>query len=128
MRKRSESRKGLAAVEFAMMLPLMAMLLFTLVEGSNAMHAYSSLVEASREGARMALTDGGLAEVQAMVRAVTNELDPEHLSTSVTTDAGSNTVTVEVSYGYQPFNTNALEMLMGQEHLTLVAQTTMPLP
>lgn len=128
MGKRSDSRKGLAAVEFALILPVMALLFFLIVEGASAMHAYSSLVEASREGARLALMDGAHSDIEALVQSVIEDLGEENLTTSVTTDAGSNTVTVEVTYDYQPIGENALEMLTGEESLILVAQTTMPLP
>jgi Flp pilus assembly protein TadG len=128
MRKRDESRRGLAAVEFALMLPVMALLLFMLVEGAGAMHAYSNVVEASREGARMALMDGSAADIEALVEAVTRELNSQDLTTAVTTDSAANTVTVEVSYAYQPFGENAIKMLTGETSLVLVAQTTMPLP
>lgn len=120
------ARRGLAAVEFAMMLPVMALLLFLLVEGASAMHAYSDIVEASREGARLALMDGGTSDIEALVEAVTNNLDVEGLTTSVIT--GAETVTVEVSYAYQPFGEEAFKMLTGDHSLQLVAHTTMPLP
>ena len=128
MRKNTNSRQGIAAVEFALMLPVMALMFLLLVEGANAMHAYSNLVEASREGARLALMDGAPSDIQALVQAVTDELDEQAITTSVTTNAGSNTVTVEVTYDYQPFGENALEMLTGDPSLQMVAQTTMPLP
>lgn len=128
MRKMDSSRKGIAAVEFAVMLPVMVLVLFLLVEGASAMHAYSNLVEASREGARLALMDGTSSDIEALIESITNELDSQALTTSVTTNAGSNTVTVEVSYVYQPFGENAFEMLTGDQFLKLVAQTTMPLP
>lgn len=128
MRKKDTSRRGIAAVEFAIMLPAMALMLFLLVEGAYAMHTYSNLVEASREGARLALMDGASPDIEALVQSITNELDREALSTSVTTDAGSNTVTVEVSYDYHPFGRDALEMLTGERGLQLIAQTVMPLP
>ena len=126
MRKRDTTRQGLAAVEFALMLPVMALLLFMLVEGASAMHAYSNLVEASREGARLALLDGTTSDIEALVEAVTTELDSNDLTTSVIT--GANMITVEVTYDYQPFGENAFEMLTGDQSLQLVAQTTMPLP
>jgi Flp pilus assembly protein TadG len=128
MRNRDNSRKGLAAVEFALILPAIALLFLFLVEGANAMHAYSNLVEASREGARLALLDGAPSDIEALVQAVTQELDADYLTTSVITDEGSNTVTVEVTYDYQPFGENALEALTGESSLQFVAQTTMPMP
>ncbi len=126
MRKWDKSRQGIAAVEFAMLLPVVVLLLFFLIEGAQAMHAYSNLVEASREGARLVLMDGEEANVGAMVQALTEELDATAVSTTVNTSP--ETVTVEVYYDYQPFNENIFKMLTGDTGVQLAASTTMPLP
>jgi Flp pilus assembly protein TadG len=124
----------MAAVEFALLLPVMALLILLMVEGGNAMHTYSSLVEASREGARRVLMEGETADVEALVAAVAADLDPDKLSTKVTTDPDANTVTVEVSYAYQFLGSKSgqddnSQGLWGDDGpFTFVAQTTMPLP
>jgi Flp pilus assembly protein TadG len=129
MKKWDNSRQGLAAVEFALMLPALALLLLLLVEGANAMHAYSTLVEASREGARYVLMDGDTASVETLIGALVAELNTEDLSTNVATDPIAKTVTVEVSYAYQPFGSeSAGGMFNDGKPFQLVAQTTMPLP
>ncbi|AMK12715.1 MAG: TadE/TadG family type IV pilus assembly protein [Pseudodesulfovibrio sp.] len=130
MRKR-DRRQGLAAIEFALLLPVVAFLGLLLVEGGSAMHTYSSLVEASREGARHVLMEGETADVEGLVAALVVDLDPEALSTNVTTDPVAKTVTVEVSYVYQMFGSQNGQRLFGDEEdepLRFVAQTTMPLP
>lgn len=126
MRKQDKSRQGTAAVELGMLLPFLVLLLFFLVEGAYAMHAYSNLVEASREGARMALIEGDTTNVSAMVDALTTSLDGESLSTVV--NSGQDTVTVEVYYEYHPFSENIFKMLTGSETIQLAARTVMPLP
>lgn len=129
MRKWDNSRQGLAAIEFALMLPIMAILLLMLVEGANAMHTYSSLIEASREGARHVLMEGDATSVETLIKALVTDLDTDELSTNVITDPVANTVTVEVSYDYQPFgNDNAASMFNEGKPFQFVAQTTMPLP
>ncbi|WP_319581733.1 TadE family protein [uncultured Pseudodesulfovibrio sp.] len=134
MRKRDERRKGLAAVEFALLLPVIALLVLLMVQGGNAMHTYSSLVEASREGARRVLMEGEDADVEALVAAVVADLDPDKLTTNVTTDPDAKTVTVEVSYVYDLFGSSSGQeddspsLLHNDKSFTLVAQTTMPLP
>ncbi|WP_207264651.1 TadE/TadG family type IV pilus assembly protein [Desulfovibrio sp. Huiquan2017] len=129
MRKIEKGRRGMAAVEFALLLPVLALLILLLMQGGNAMHTYSALVEASREGARHVVTAGDSADVAALVAAVVADLDPDKLSTNVTTDTLDNTVTVEVSYVYDIFGSQSGNALFGKdEPLTLVAQTTMPLP
>ncbi|EGB16151.1 TadE family protein [Pseudodesulfovibrio mercurii] len=129
MRKRDVRRRGMAAVEFALLVPIMALLILLLMQGGNAMHTYSSLVEASREGARRVVTQGESSDVAALVAAVVADLDPDKLSTNVTTNPADNTVTVEVSYVYDIFGSQDGNGLFGNdEPLTFVAQTTMPLP
>jgi Flp pilus assembly protein TadG len=130
MRNRDNSRKGLAAVEFALTLPVLALLILLLVEGANAMHTYSALVEASREGARHVLMQGDDADVNTLVAALVADLDQQELSTDVVTDPVANTVTVKVAYNYKPFGSNGEEGMLGDdnEEIQFVAQTTMPLP
>ena len=130
MRKTDNSRKGLAAVEFALTLPVLALLILLLVEGANAMHTYSALVEASREGARHVLMQGDDADVNTLVAALVGDLDQQELSTDVVTDPVANTVTVKVAYNYKPFGSSGEEGMLGDdnEEIQFVAQTTMPLP
>lgn len=130
MRKLDTRRQGVAALEFALMLPVMALLIMLLVEGATTMHTYSALVEASREGARHVLMEGDDANVQALVQALIADIDDEDLTTNVVLNQAANTVTVEVSYDYQPFGSNNGTGILGGEDdsIQLVAQTTMPLP
>ena len=130
MKKRDNGRKGLAAVEFALMLPVMALLLLLLVEGANAMHTYSALVEASREGARHVLMTGEDADVSTLVAALVADLNQQELTTAVVTDPVANTVTVKVAYNYKPFGSSSGEGMLGDDNdeIQFVAQTTMPLP
>ncbi|WP_054652216.1 TadE/TadG family type IV pilus assembly protein [Salidesulfovibrio brasiliensis] len=131
MRRSKSSNKGIAAAELGLVLPFVALLLFLLMEGGNAMHAYSSLVEASREGARIVLLQGeGTSNVEALVRSLVPDLPPEDVSVLVESDEDARTVTVLASYEYQPMigGRDALEMLYGGDPLVIRAGTTMPLP
>lgn len=130
MRKRTNERQGMVAVEFALMLPVLALVIMLLVEGSNAMHTYSTLMEASREGARYVLMEGETANVEALIEAIVADLDVDELSTHVVTDPVANTVTVQVAYDYKFFGDSDGQSMIGDENdsFQLVAQTTMPLP
>ncbi len=130
MRNKDNNRQGAVAIEFALMLPVMALILLLLVEGASAMHTYSALVEASREGARHVLMEGDDANVEALVAALIADIDDQDLTTDVVTDTTAKTVTVKVSYNYQPFGSNSDEGLLGENNdpIKFVAQTTMPLP
>ncbi len=52
VRRRTE--KGAAAVEFALVLPILVLLVFGIVEFGRAYNAYLSVTHAAREGARLA--------------------------------------------------------------------------
>ncbi len=131
MRKDCNSQKGMAAVEMALILPLVAALLFVLVEGSSALRTYSSLQDASREGARLVLREGPGADVQTLVQALFPDLAPASLSAKSVVDSTAHTVTVEVSYVYTPFSGSSgsgAQDAFGNTPYTFVSSTTLPLP
>lgn len=55
MRRRQSSRKGAAAVEFAIVLPLLILLLFGIIEFSVICYDKAMLTNAAREGARLGI-------------------------------------------------------------------------
>ncbi|MEF2143895.1 MAG: TadE/TadG family type IV pilus assembly protein [Desulfovibrionaceae bacterium] len=130
MRKNKNKQRGLAAIEFAITLPVLTLLLLMIVEGSNAMRVYTVLQDASREGARLVLREGDMGQVPAVVESITAQLPETTLGTTVTTDVGGDAVTVEVTYVYESMLglESALEALSGGDSYVLKAQTTMPLP
>jgi len=119
MRRIEASQNGAAMVEFAIVLPLLLLILFGIIEFSLVMYNKAMITNASREGARRGvvyrvdpttfnyapLTDG---QIQT---EVTNYLS-NHLitlkgtSTHTTTitravEVSGNTLNVQVSYPYQ---------------------------
>ena len=131
MRTEQSSQKGMAAVEMALILPLVAVLLFVLVEGANALRTYSSLQDASREGARLVLRDGASADVQNLVRSLFPDLETAALTATSSVDATAHTVTVEVSYVYTPFSGSTgstAQDAFGNTPYVFAARTTLPLP
>lgn len=117
---------GVAAVEFALFLPLLAALLAVMVEGTSVFMTRYTLLEASREGARLVLRAGDTANVGALVTTLTDKLPEAPMNTSVSM-AGGDSVTVRVDYEYQPFLFPESNLFDG-EAIVLSAQTTMPLP
>jgi len=128
MRKWENSKKGLAAVEMALALPILALLFLVMAEGANAMRTYSALLDASREGARHVLMRGDSADVASLVAALVADIDADELTTSVVTDPVANTVTVEIAYDYAIFGNRNTENALADQPIKFVAQTTMPLP
>ncbi|WP_176637837.1 TadE/TadG family type IV pilus assembly protein [Desulfolutivibrio sulfoxidireducens] len=131
------SQKGLAAVEMALALVVLAPLLLLLVEGAKVLGEYSSILAASREAARMVLRENGdTSGAASLAQSLTEGLDGPSPEVEVTVDESAKTVTVKVDYEYQPFATShtegesvfeSLDMFSGWDG-KLHASTTMPLP
>lgn len=133
-----DTQKGTASIEAAIGLLVLVPLLMVLVEGTYALNEYSKILDASREGARMALREeGDASQVEQLVKNLTEELPGASPNVDVTVDAvdpDHKTVTVQVEYGYEPHlvpksadNKGSVWGLLGHD-LTMVAATTMPLP
>ncbi len=64
------AKRGIASLEFALILPLMLLLMFGLMEWGWVMHRSGQVLNAARDGARVgARPEAGSAEVQATVDA-----------------------------------------------------------
>ena len=84
-RRRFRRRKGATAVEFAIISPILVLLLFSGIEFGRTFMAIQASDEAVRAGCRVAILDGATAsEVEDAVASI---LDPAGISTyTVTTD------------------------------------------
>jgi Flp pilus assembly protein TadG len=119
MRSKSSSQKGASAVEFALILPLLMLILFGIIEFSLLMYNKAMITNASREGARrdivyrvdpVTFNYSPLTDVQIQTE-VTNYLSNYLItlsgtSTHTTTitravETSGNTLNVHVSYPYQ---------------------------
>lgn len=119
--------RGIATVEFALFLPILLSMILLCVEGGNMLRAYTTLQEASREGARNVLSNNGsAARVTDIVRNVAKSLSGSPPNANVTFDTSKKTVTVEVEYAYQGIFGASLSG-SGQSALPVLhAKTTMP--
>ena len=129
MQRFRSSENGMAAIEIALILPVLAMILYVLVEGANTLHDYSTISEASRSAARQVVISGDTSIAPSIVNAVVTELPVNALPTTAVLSDGGKTVTVEVRYAYHSFfaaNQQAEGPLPSL--YTLTARTTMPIP
>lgn len=127
--KRFDER-GAAAVEFALLLPLLLLILFGIIEFGMIMYSREVITNASREGARtgivQAITKPTTGEIQTVV---TNYLtgtgvDPNAVTITI---AGAgltapNTLNVTVTY---PYNFFAPGILGLGNSINLTGQTVM---
>jgi Flp pilus assembly protein TadG len=73
--------RGAAAVEAALVLPLLLILVFGIIDFGRMLNAQIQLTEAAREGARARSLGASVSEAQARVQAVRND--------AVLSDAGT---------------------------------------
>jgi len=98
---RARNEGGSTLVEFALVLPILAMLLFGIVEFGRMLNAQVIVTSAAREGARYASLGSSAATVTSQVKASCPTIDPALLSVVVTNAAGTSGTAVTVSVTYQ---------------------------
>jgi Flp pilus assembly protein TadG len=111
-RHRTADRSGAAAVEFALVLPLLVLILFGIVEFAAAWHARQLITNAAREGARVAVVGNAMMPVatlveevqQAVERAAGSMIDLSNLTVTMegVGVATSETAAVTLEYVYTP--------------------------
>jgi Flp pilus assembly protein TadG len=100
MRAKLRREEGAAAVEFALIVGLLAILVFGLLEYGLAFWQVQNLRAAAREGARVAAVRGDSGDISdAMVSSSAGSLEPgfSGFSTSTTCDDNSDGVPVTVT-------------------------------
>ena len=106
--------------EFALVLPIMAMLLFGIVQLGIVFHDYVQITDATRAGARKAAVSRDLpdpaASATAEVRSSASGLDQSNLDVSVSSSfARGADVTVTTSY---PYSISLLGLVVKSGHIT----------
>lgn len=89
---------GQGLVEFALVLPIMMLILMSILDFGRAIYAYSVVANCAREGARFAIT--GPANPDDIITVVQNAamgLDSAQLTVNVTYP-GADLIRVEVNY------------------------------
>jgi Flp pilus assembly protein TadG len=97
--------RGQTTTEFALVLPLLALLLFGIIQFGIAFNNYVTLTDAVRVGARKGAVSGALpdpvAAVENQVRTAATDLDPADLDITVdSTWVRGSDLTVSASYPY----------------------------
>jgi Flp pilus assembly protein TadG len=103
-----QSRKredGQSLVEFALVIPIFLLVLFAIVDFGMAFHAWITVTNSAREGARIGTVHAPAATIEQRVRDTSDSLDQDNLSVTVTNadDQGGQpgeSVVVDVSYSY----------------------------
>jgi hypothetical protein len=131
MMKKNSSARGQTLVEFALMLPLLILIVLFLFDMGRAVYYYSVIHNAAREGARygIILPDDD-AGINAAAREKAIGLDSASLSIVASRQVGG-TIQVQTIYVFKPVTPLILNFLRlvlndpGLEGIVLKSQSTM---
>jgi Flp pilus assembly protein TadG len=116
-RNQKDDEKGQNLVEFAMVVPIFLILVFSIVDFGMGFHAWITVTNAAREGARMGAVGADEATITARVEDTSSSLAADDLQITVTNAQGNpgESVTVQVEYQYQLITplSNLLGMIGG---------------
>ena len=112
MRTRVRDERGQTAVEFALIAPLLVVLLLAIIQFGVAFHNYVTITDAARAGARQAIVarfgSGNFTDATQTVKNAASSLDQKQLNKpgaiSITAPGGmvaGSQVTVTVNYPYK---------------------------
>jgi Flp pilus assembly protein TadG len=123
----SRSQTGQTAVEFALVLPILILILMGVFDFGRAFYAYSVVANSAREGARAGVyasatdTDVTNAIKSYWIGLGTN---PAITISPSPTRVAMGTISVTVSYVFQPV-TPLIDSFLPGGHITLVASSVM---
>jgi Flp pilus assembly protein TadG len=102
IRRKGKEEGGQSLVEFALVLPIFLLVLFAIVDFGMAFHAWITVTNSAREGARLGSVRAPAADIEQRVRDTAESLDQDDLVVTVTNAEGQpgESVVVDVSYGY----------------------------
>ena len=131
MRKLNE--RGVAAAEFALLLPVLLMILFGIIEFGMIMYSRELITNASREGARAGIVQGPPKRTEGEIIAIATTyltgtgINTANVTFTVTGEGltNPNTLTVTATYPYS-FLIPYIPTVVGIPNpLTITAQTVM---
>lgn len=100
---RRDGEKGQNLVEFAMVVPIFLILVFSIVDFGMGFHAWITVTNAAREGARVGAVGADAATIEARVVDTASSLAAEDIDVTVVNAQGApgEAVSVDVEYDYE---------------------------
>lgn len=125
LHKGLRSESGASAVEFALLLPVLMMILFGIIEFGFALYQQAVLTNASREGARLGIVQASPAITIAQINAAIDNyltpagINPANVSRAIVAGGVTGTpVTVSLTLPYSFIVLSSLTALAPQINLT----------
>ncbi len=100
---RRDGEKGQNLVEFAMVVPIFLILVFSIVDFGMGFHAWITVTNAAREGARIGAVGADAATIEARVVDTASSLAADDIDVTVVNAQGApgEAVSVNVEYDYE---------------------------
>ena len=116
-KNRTAGEKGQNLVEFAMVVPIFLILVFAIVDFGMGFHAWITVTNASREGARIGAVGADEDTIEDRVRDTTSSIVDDNVIVTIDGAQGTpgDTVSVDVAYEYEMITplSNLLSMIGG---------------
>jgi len=100
VRMRPSGERGSAAVEFALVLPMLLLLVFGIIDFGRMLNAKITLNEAAREGARSAALQSESAGI-ARAAALTSQIGPTTPTVTDCSDADADQAEATIKYDFK---------------------------
>lgn len=124
-RGQSHRERGDGLVEFALILPVLMLILMSVIDFGRAIYAYNVVANCAREGARYGVTaPTDTAGIINVAKSAGVGLDPAQMTVDVTNPT-SDSVRVSVSYNFQVVTPLIAQVLAGGGSLVLTSVATM---
>jgi Flp pilus assembly protein TadG len=110
-----KDRDGQTIIEFAVLLPILLLVLFGITEFGRAIMVKNVLHTAAREGARLAAVSPASDSLSVKARVVTvlQAASIDDYQITITTDVAAKTVEVEVTTDFEVLSGGVLDPFMG---------------
>ncbi len=123
---KSRAWRGDGLVEFALMLPVLILLVMGILDLGRAVYAYSAISNAAREAARQGIINPNNPDLlMDVARQWSIGLDDDNLEIAPDYDEGAGTIQVTVSYRFYPVTPLVSRIISGQGYLTLTTRSRM---
>ncbi len=103
MRKHINREKGAAMVEFAIILPVLLLLVFGIIEFGRAYNNQLTLTHAAREGVRTYAITQDAAQGEATAKLAATTLDPALMTFTTTPCVIGTPTSMQIEYPFQLF-------------------------
>lgn len=103
--KNSSNIKGQALVEFAVVLPILLLVVMGVIEFGIMLNSYLTLQNVTREGVRAGALGSSNNEIESIIKSGSIGMEESNISIAITPDDGSRStgeiLTIKVIYNYQ---------------------------